>query len=70
MYLKVPNDAVQREMLQVKHQYLKEKLDEVKDSISGKTLRALDLATQKDTFSWLAVFPIRELNFDLNKSEF
>ena len=35
-------------MRKVKSQYLKEKLDEVKGSISGKkTLRAEDLATQK-----------------------
>ena len=49
----------------LKNQYLKENLDEVKDSISGKTLRALDLATQKVAFSGLNVFPIRDLNFDM-----
>ena len=39
--------AVQWKMRKVKSQYLKEKLDEVKGSISGKkTLRAEDLATQ------------------------
>ena len=31
----------------MKSQYLEEKLDEVKGSISGKTLRAVGLATQK-----------------------
>ena len=62
--------AVQREMRQVKYQYLKEKLDGVKGSISGKTLRAVDLATQKGASSWLTVLPIRDMNFDLNKSEF
>ena len=31
----------------MKSQYLKENLDEVKGSISGKTLRAEGLATQK-----------------------
>jgi len=62
--------TVQREMSQVKYQYLKEKLDEVKGSISGKTLRAVDLATQKGASSWLTVLPIRDMNFDLNKSEF
>ena len=35
-----------------------------------KTLRAVDLATQKSASSWPTVLPIRDMNFDLNKSEF
>ena len=62
--------AVQREMYQMKNQYLKEKLDQVKSSISGKTLRTVDLATQKDASIWLTVLSVRDMNFDLNKSEF
>ena len=62
--------AVQREICQVKNQYLKEKLDQVKCSVSGKTLRAVDLATQKGASTWLTVLPIRDMNFDLNKNEF
>ena len=62
--------AAQREMCQVKNRYLKEKLDQVKGPVSGKTLRAVDLATQKCASSWLTVLPIRDMNFDLNKSEF
>ena len=62
--------AAQREMCQVKNRYLKKKLDQVTGSVSGKTLRAVDLATQKDASSWLTVVPIRDMNFDLNKSEF
>ena len=54
----------------MKNQYLKEKLDQVKSSISGKPQRAVDLANQKGASSWLTVLPIREMNFDLNKSEF
>ena len=42
----------------------------MKGSISGKTLRAVDLATQKGASSWLTVLPIRDMSFDLNKSEF
>ena len=49
---------------------LKEKLDQVKGSVSGKALRAVDLATQKGASSWLTVLPIRDMNFDLNNSEF
>ena len=63
--------AVQREMRQMKNRYLKEKRDEVKGSISGKTVRAKDLATQSaGASSWLTVLPIRGMNFDLNKSKF
>ena len=42
----------------------------MKGSVSGKTLRAMDLATQKGASSWLTALPIRDMNFDLNKSEF
>ena len=59
---------IQQEMHQVKNQYLNEKLDEMESSISGKTLRAVDCATQKGASSWLTVLPIRDM--DLNKSEF
>ena len=38
--------------------------------ISGKTLTAVDLATHKGVYSWLTLLPIRDMNFDLNKSEF
>ena len=64
--------AVQREMRQVKNQYLKGKRDEVKGSFSGKkkTLRAVDLAIQKGACSWLTVLPIRDMNSDLKESEF
>ena len=45
-------------------------LNQVKGSVSGINLRAVDLATQKDASSWLTVLPIRDTSFDLNKSEF
>ena len=47
-----------------------EKRDQVKGSVSGKNLRAVDLATQKGASRWLTVFLIRDMNFDLNKSIF
>ena len=62
--------ATQREMCQVKKRYLKEKLDQVKDSVSGKTLRAVDFPTQKSASSSPTVLPIKDMNFDLNNSEF
>ena len=42
----------------------------MKGSVSGKTLRAVGLVTQKGASSWLTVLSIRDLDFDLNKSEF
>ena len=54
----------------MKNQYLKERLEEGKSLISGKTLRAVDRATQKGASSWLTVLLIRDMDFDLNKSEF
>ena len=62
--------TVQREMRQMKNRYLKEKRDEVNGSISGKTVRAVDLVTQSaGASSWLTVLPIRVMNFYLNKSK-
>ena len=52
--------ALQQEMREVKNQYLKEKFDEVKSSISRKTLRVVDLATQKGASSWLSVLPLTQ----------
>ena len=43
----------------MKSKYLKQKLDEVKSSISEKTLRAVELATQKVSSSSLTVLPIK-----------
>ena len=56
--------------MQSENRYLKEKLDQVKGSVSEKTLRAVDLATQKVASNWLTILPIRDKNFDLNRSEF
>ena len=54
----------------MKNRYLKEKRDEVNGSISGKTVRAVDLVTQSaGASSWLTVLPIRVMNFYLNKSK-
>ena len=52
----------------MKNQCLKEKVDEVKSSISGITLRAVEVATKKGASIWFIVKPIRDMDFDLNKS--
>ena len=53
--------TAQREMCQVKNRYLKEKLDQVKSSVSGRALRAVDLVTQKGACCWLTGLPIRDM---------
>ena len=50
-------------MRQVKNQCPKEKLDEVKSSISGITLRAVEVATQRGASIWFIVKAIRDMDF-------
>ncbi|XP_048582339.1 uncharacterized protein LOC5520811 isoform X2 [Nematostella vectensis] len=67
------DDAVQeaqQEARREKNEYLKSRCAEVKSSLPVNMLRAVDLATQKGTSSWLTVLPLREMSFDLNKREF
>ena len=54
---------MQQEMYQVKNQYPKEKLDEVKGLVSGQTLKAVDLATQKVSLLLCQLLEII-MNFD------
>ena len=49
---------------------LKEELEEVKAMLPDKTQRAVDLACEKGASSWLSVFPLKDMDFDLNKREF
>lgn len=47
----------------MKNQCPKEKLDEVKSSISGITLRAVEVATQRGASIWFIVKAIRDMDF-------
>ena len=49
---------------------LKGKLEELKVSLSVRTQRAVDLASEKGASSWLAAIPLKDMNFDLSKREF
>ena len=42
----------------------------MKNSLPQRTKRAVDLATKKGASSWLTVFPIKDMDFNLNKREF
>ena len=46
---------------------LTEELEEVKAMLPDKTQRAVDLACEKGASNWLAVIPLKDMNFDLNK---
>ena len=49
---------------------LRTKLDDIKNSLTLKTQRAIELASEKGASNWLTVIPIDEMGFTLNKGEF
>ena len=42
----------------------------MKNSLSTKSKRVVELATEKGTSNWLTVIPLKELDYNLNKKEF
>ena len=53
-----------------KNEFLKGKEETVKNSLSPRSLRAAELASEKGASSWLTVIPIKDQGYDLNKREF
>ena len=49
---------------------LRTKLNEIKNSLTLKTQRAVEYASEKGSSNWLTVIPIDEMGFTLNKGEF
>lgn len=49
---------------------LKRQCEQVRESLSSKTERRVELAAEKGASNWLTVIPIKETNFNLNKREF
>ena len=45
-------------------------MNEKKNSVTLKTQRAVELASEKGPSNWLTVIPIDEMGFTLNKGEF
>ena len=45
------------------------KLNDIKNSLTLKTQRAVELASEKDASNWLTDIPIDEMGFTLNKGE-
>ena len=69
-----PHDAVvsslQQSVRREKNEVLQTKLNGIKNSLTLKTQRAVDLASEKGASNWLTVKPIDEIGFALNKGEF
>ena len=69
-----PDDADVRRLVHAvrkdKDDDLEGKLDEPKVSLPVTTQRAVDLACEKGTSSWLTAIPLKDMNFDLSKREF
>ena len=49
---------------------LRTRLHEIKNSLTLKTQRAVELASEKGASNWLTVIPIDEMGFTLSKGEF
>ena len=69
-----PDDAVvnslQQSARREKNEVLRTKLNDIKNSLTLKTQRAVELASEKGASNWLTVIPIDEMGFTLNKGEF
>ena len=49
---------------------LDDKLEDLRNFLTEKTKRAVDLAAEKGASSWLTVIPVREMDLNLSKREF
>ena len=49
------------------NEVLRTKLNDIKNSLTLKTQRAVELASEKGASNWLTVIPIDEMGFTLNK---
>ena len=49
---------------------LEKRVEKLKEVVPLKTWRALDLATEKGSSLWLMSLPLKEMGFNLNKTEF
>ena len=62
-----PDDAVvnslQQSVRREKNEVLRTKLNDIKNSLTLKTQRAVELASEKGASNWLTVIPIDEMGF-------
>ncbi|NRB82027.1 MAG: hypothetical protein HRU38_25815 [Saccharospirillaceae bacterium] len=57
-------------IIQEKHTKYKETFNELKNMVSLKTKRSLELASEKGASNWLTCLPLEQHGFTLNKNEF
>ena len=62
--------ALQQSVRREKNEVRRTRLHEIKNSLTLKTRRAVELASEKGASNWLTVIPIDEMGFTLNKGEF
>ena len=60
----------QQEVRSERLKELEHRAERIKEMALRQTQRALDLATEKGSSAWLAVLPLQDLDFYLNKREF
>ena len=69
-----PEDAIvsslQQSVRREKNEMFRTRLNDIKNSLTPKTQRAVQLASEKGASNWLTVIPIDEMGFSLNKGEF
>ena len=70
----IPDDAfvssLQQSVRREKNEVLRTKLNDIKNSLTLKTQRAVEFASEKSASNWLTVLPIDEMGLTLNKGEF
>ena len=53
-----------------KNKILKEQVDNIKQQLSPKSRRCIELTTEQRASSWLTALPLQQLRYSLNKQEF
>ncbi len=53
-----------------KNKLLKESVENIKENLSPKSQRCLELASEQGASSWLTALPLQDLKYSLNKQEF
>ena len=61
--------ALQQSVRREKNEVLRKRVHEIKNSLTLKTQRAVELASKKGASNWLRVIPIDAMGFTLNKGE-
>ena len=62
--------SLQQSVPREKNEMFRTRLNDIKNSLTPKTQRAVELASEKGASNWLTVISIDEMGFSLNKGEF